>query len=345
MYTVSYMENELRNRGLVTLRSNLGSQISCFYTVNNNRNKAIVLLDNDNLIYRHRNIYDQIREKLIAANTMCGEQWDILFVVFTPAKDDLLKGKNVLLVNQNTGQTYKWNINKSCSVQCDMVMQILEKQKKLSQRASLRGIEFVMPKSYKAVMTYIMAACCILVSILDTVHQVNLGYSKNIVAQGKYWRLFTYMFAHANIWHLFGNMGALLILGPVLERQVGSLKFTTVYILSGLFASYTSVCFGLNPGAVTVGASGAICGILGATLSMSLLTPKFYRRTDTGRLIASMAFILTTGVIRNLFGANIDNWCHLWGAIGGFLCMMIIQLIEKNQFLKWRIVWEKKGEI
>ena len=178
------------------------------------------------------------------------------------------------------------------------------------------------------------------VSILDTVHQVNLGYSRDIVAQGKYWRLFTYMFAHANIWHLFGNMGALLILGPVLERQVGSLKFTTVYILSGVFASYTSVCFGLNPETVTVGASGAICGILGATLSMSLLIPKFYRRTDTGRLIASMVFILITGVIRNLFGANIDNWCHLWGTTGGFLCMMIIQLMEKNQFLKKRVELE-----
>ena len=341
MYTTSYLTYELLAKRYALLLCNLDPCVAGFYTVRDGRNKVIVIIDNNSLLYRHRIVYEEIKKKIINENVLCGDQWDIFFVVFTPAKDELLKGRNVLLVNQNTGSFGKWGISKSCTDQCNTVMQILNKQKILSQKASLRGIEFIMPRKHKIVFTYIIAILCIVVFNLNTLLGLDMGYSTELVCQGDYWRLFTYMFAHANVWHLLGNVTALCILGPVLERQAGSLRFVTAYLLSGMFASYTSVCLGLNPGAVTVGASGAICGILGATIAVSLLTPKFYRRTNTAKLVMSMVFVLATGVVQNLLGSNIDNWCHLWGSAGGFLVMMIIQLMDRKQLLKLRMSLEK----
>ncbi|MFC4530970.1 rhomboid family intramembrane serine protease [Sphaerisporangium dianthi] len=83
------------------------------------------------------------------------------------------------------------------------------------------------------------------------------------VAGGEWWRLVTGAFLHApppSYWHILFNMWALFVIGPQLERMLGSLRFASVYLLAALGGSVAVYLFG----SVAVGASGAIYGLFGA---------------------------------------------------------------------------------
>ena len=82
-----------------------------------------------------------------------------------------------------------------------------------------------------------------------------------LVAAGEYWRLFTSMFLHIGVAHLFFNGYALLVVGTELERLLGWGRFLAIYLLSGLLGSLASYAFSAN---LSAGASGAIFGLIGA---------------------------------------------------------------------------------
>ena len=105
---------------------------------------------------------------------------------------------------------------------------------------------------------------------------IDLGAENPVlVASGETWRMFTAMFLHIGLIHLAVNAYSLYILGNVLEREVGRVRFLALYLLSGLFASAASYYFSpLN--SVSAGASGAIFGIFGAVFAIN------YRRRHTG---------------------------------------------------------------
>ena len=83
---------------------------------------------------------------------------------------------------------------------------------------------------------------------------------------GQWWRLLTAMFLHAGAWHLAMNMYVLYIDGPLMERLLGNVGFTVLYLVSGLCGSVASLLW--NPTAAGVGASGAIFGLFGAMLGL-----------------------------------------------------------------------------
>ena len=82
--------------------------------------------------------------------------------------------------------------------------------------------------------------------------------------QGEWWRLITAAFLHASLIHLGMNMLVLWFIGAPVEQAIGRGRFLAIYIVSGLAGSAGAIIF--SPNAVTVGASGAIFGILGAAL-------------------------------------------------------------------------------
>jgi len=86
-----------------------------------------------------------------------------------------------------------------------------------------------------------------------------------MVVNGYVWQVFTYMFAHANLSHLFFNMLGLLFFGIHVEKQMGSSEFLLFYLLTGLLAGIFSFVAYASMGAWTiplVGASGAIYAVL-----------------------------------------------------------------------------------
>ena len=84
------------------------------------------------------------------------------------------------------------------------------------------------------------------------------------VADGECWRLVTAGFLHAGLLHLLFNMFALYVLGAVLEPAIGRLRFAPIYFVSLLAGSFGALL--LEPDALTVGASGAIFGLMGAAV-------------------------------------------------------------------------------
>src|SRR5690606_3210098 len=97
---------------------------------------------------------------------------------------------------------------------------------------------------------------------------------KAATGAGEWWRLVTSMFLHVGIAHLALNMYGLWVLGKLIEQFLGSLRFLSVYMLSGVAGSLASVLVG--GGAVSAGASGAVFGLLGAAIAELALHRRAY---------------------------------------------------------------------
>jgi len=84
----------------------------------------------------------------------------------------------------------------------------------------------------------------------------------SLILQGQYWRFITPIFLHANALHIGLNMFNLVVLGVFLERLYGHLRFLLIYLLTGIISIIASFYF--SPQEISVGASGAIFGLVGA---------------------------------------------------------------------------------
>ena len=140
------------------------------------------------------------------------------------------------------------------------------------------------------------------------------------VADGAYWQLVTSVFTHVEIWHLAMNMFALFIFGPALEAIVGRARFLAVYLVSGL-ASSVLVLFLSSPDGSTVGASGALFGLLGA-----LLVAARKARLNSQWLMQNLAI----GVVITVVGWRMISWQgHLGGFLGGVAAAALIAYAPK----------------
>jgi membrane associated rhomboid family serine protease len=99
---------------------------------------------------------------------------------------------------------------------------------------------------------------------------ISFGMIPSAIAQGEWWRLLTSTLLHGSILHLLFNMYALYWLGPQLERILGHSRFAALYVLSALGGSVASYWFS-DLLTVSVGASGAIFGLITATIVLGWL--------------------------------------------------------------------------
>ena len=143
------------------------------------------------------------------------------------------------------------------------------------------------------------------------------------VRQGEFYRLFTSMFVHANIIHLICNMYALFVVGPLIEKYYGKLKFTLIYIGSGIIGSLFSVVLTNN---ASIGASGAIFGLFGALLYFGYK----YRATLDGFLRSSIVPTLFVNLIIGFVIPGIDVIGHIGGLVGGLLLSYSVGVVNKE---------------
>lgn len=147
----------------------------------------------------------------------------------------------------------------------------------------------------------------------------NVG---RLTLNGQWWRLFTSMFLHGSLLHLAFNMFALWQVGRMVERIFGSLRFTGLYLLAGLAGSLASVLW--NPHVNSVGASGAIFGIIGGLLA-------FIGRPNSGvppTVVSDMRGSIGPFLLFNLSAGFIyphtDNAAHIGGLVGGYLAGLVL---------------------
>ena len=147
--------------------------------------------------------------------------------------------------------------------------------------------------------------------------------------ESEFYRLLTSTFLHADISHLVGNMLSLFVIGYQLEPILGHIKYTALYLLSGIGASVCSVLYYTNISvpSMAVGASGAIFGLFGGYITLALLGRMDRREISYPRLILAVVFMLYSG----MQGESIDNAAHLGGVIIGSIITYIYCICQKNK--------------
>lgn len=131
----------------------------------------------------------------------------------------------------------------------------------------------------------------------------------------EWYRVFTAMFLHENIWHIGLNMLSLYFVGVVTEQIFGHWRFLGIYLASGIIAGVAEAFF-LAPGQPALGASGAIFGIFGAFGAFFLL----YRRAlgpAANFMIGQWAFWLVINIMFTLSVPGIAIADHIGGLLAG----------------------------
>lgn len=144
-------------------------------------------------------------------------------------------------------------------------------------------------------------------------------YPPFISIKNEWYRLLTSMFLHGSLLHVFFNMYVLFYLGALLERILSKWLFLTFYLVTGLFASFAVYVLG-DPNVVTVGASGAIFGIIGTLFIMTYLKP-YYFNPYFVRSIRSLTFI---NVALTFIIPQVSFYGHMGGLLSGIVMYFLL---------------------
>lgn len=182
----------------------------------------------------------------------------------------------------------------------------------------------------------------IAVNILFFVAEAVVGGSENtqnvirlgalyepFVAGGQYWRLLTSIFLHFGFLHLMNNMVALFAFGRYMERMLGKIRFLIVYIGGGIIGGIV-VClwdYLTQTPAVTAGASGAICALIGSMLAVSMLYRRYLNGISPQRVLLAAFIAIAPG----FYAENISFTGHIGGFIGGFLITLIMLILLRKR--------------
>lgn len=149
-----------------------------------------------------------------------------------------------------------------------------------------------------------------------------LLYGPN-VAEGEWYRLLSSGFLHAGLLHLGFNMFALYVVGQLLEPALGTPRFLALYFASLLAGSFGVML--IDPNAATVGASGAVFGIFGATMVIA-------RGRGMNQVANELGFLLVINLIITFTVPYISIGGHVGGLVGGVLCALAIVAAERGRF-------------
>lgn len=153
-------------------------------------------------------------------------------------------------------------------------------------------------------------------SIIDINTYVLLVFGAKFgpfISEGEYYRLFTCAFLHGGLIHLLCNMYSLYILGPQINAVYGTYKYISLYIICCFTSSLMSlIC---APNTISVGASGAIFGLMGALIAFAFIERK---RIDK-RFMSGLLQVLVLNLIIGMSIRNIDNYGHIGGLLGGLI--------------------------
>jgi len=157
------------------------------------------------------------------------------------------------------------------------------------------------------------------------------------IRAGQYYRLLTGIFLHGSIWHLFFNCYALYVIGSQIENFLGRVKYFVIYLFSGLVGALFSMSF--SGGTGSVGASGAIFGLMGAMLYFG-----YYYRVYLGNVVKSQILpLIALNLGMGFLLSGVDNFAHIGGLIGGIMMTHALGVKDKGSTFErtngWIIVF------
>ncbi|CAM5188013.1 Rhomboid protease GluP OS=Ureibacillus acetophenoni OX=614649 GN=SAMN05877842_111142 PE=3 SV=1 [Ureibacillus acetophenoni] len=155
------------------------------------------------------------------------------------------------------------------------------------------------------------------------------GMSVNLlISNGEWWRFVTSTFLHADFFHVLFNMFSLFLFGPKLEKIAGKARFLTIYLLAGIFGNVFTYLT-QDPFYASVGASGAVYGILGEFAALV-----HYTHHTMPQLKQIIMPIIIISVILSFIQPGVNIMSHLGGLATGFF-LGLIYFTPKN-IIRWR---------
>jgi membrane associated rhomboid family serine protease len=158
----------------------------------------------------------------------------------------------------------------------------------------------------------------------EVLHRIGALEPYAVVAQGEYWRLFTALFLHGGFLHLAFNLFALYVLGPPLERSIGTIRFLACYLISGIASSAGVVALtevGLVQVAQLIGASGCIMGVVGAWAGFLL---RHHHAPFAKQRLANIGLIVAIQVAFDLSTPQVSMAAHMCGLVAGFFLGLLL---------------------
>lgn len=148
------------------------------------------------------------------------------------------------------------------------------------------------------------------------------SYVPLILGKEEYYRLFTCMFLHFGIEHLFNNMLVLIFLGDMLEKLIGKWRYLLIYLLGGLGGNLLSMAMEIRTGdfALSAGASGAVFAVIGGLVFLVVRHGGKIPGISGKRLLLMASLTLFEG----FFSTGVDGMAHLGGFISGFILALVL---------------------
>jgi len=175
------------------------------------------------------------------------------------------------------------------------------------------------------IATYVMIALnvAVFVGARSSVQaQSDLILFGPAVADGDYWRLITSGFLHVEITHILLNMLSLFWLGRMIEPALGHARFVAIYFVALLGGSLGVMI--LSPDEATLGASGAIYGLLGAAIVMA-------RNRQISLIQSGLIPILAINFVLTISLPGISLGGHLGGLIGGLVATFVVEQLSMRR--------------
>lgn len=290
----------------------------------------------------------QHRVELVAISAVDREcygspQSAILQVIFDPHADAALAGTNPLEHLQGLGDPRNPEV-------------FFERLNRLAPQTSVT--------SWLIRCNLAVFALALLVSFsrgMDLLHALLVGFGEDTllllganqgeltIHHGQAWRLLTCMFLHANVLHIAMNLYVLRSLGGMAERLFGPLQFLGLYLLSGLGGSILSITWIVQQYHVltipSVGASGAVFGVMGGLLGFALARRNSVPLQVYRGLMRSALLFTVVNLGLGLAIAGIDNGAHVGGLVTGFLAGLLLSrdLPPAPQPSRARVGWTIAG--
>ena len=147
----------------------------------------------------------------------------------------------------------------------------------------------------------------------ETLYRLGACFGPSIYQGHEWYRLVTAMFLHGGLIHIGFNMMVFLDLGPIVEEVYGSARYLFLYVTMGVASFVVSSL----AGHFSLGASGAILGLVGLMIAITTRRGGTYMRELRSRLISWVVTIFVMGLL--FTGMRTDNWAHAGGLAAGFL--------------------------
>ena len=265
---------------------------------------------NKNLVGKSAFYYLKDKGKAFALN-------NVIFTKRQDVTDEISNFYNGVYFNEDIGKIISYDAG------CEFLIEVI---KSLNSDNSKKKVSlFNMPSKITAILIAINVIMFVISaflsgSIIDikTGVLVELGAKVNIlIADGQYFRLLTAVFLHGGLMHILFNMYALYALGNFVEETFGKIGYLIIYFISGILSTFASYLFS---SAISIGASGAIFGLLGACLIFAML-----KKNKVGKqFLFDILSVVALNIVIGITTPDIDNFAHIGGLISGAILALII---------------------